>query len=84
MRPLRPKLSDGDTVEVLTSAAQTPRKDWLEFVVSGKARSRIRHAIRAAENARSRELGRGVGSSRRICTTSMRVSPRNGRQNARS
>ncbi len=60
MRPLRHQLSDGDTVEVLTSAAQTPRKDWLEFVVSGKARSRIRHAIRVAENARSRELGRGI------------------------
>ena len=60
MRPLRYQLSDGDTVEVLTSTAQTPRKDWLEFVVSGKARSRIRHAIRVAENARSRELGRGI------------------------
>jgi len=60
MRPLRYQLSDGDTVEVLTSAAQTPRKDWLEFVVSGRARSRIRHATRAAENARSRELGRGI------------------------
>lgn len=60
MRPLRHVLSDGDTVEVLTSSSQTPRKDWLEFVVSGKARSRIRSSIRAAENARSRELGRGI------------------------
>jgi GTP pyrophosphokinase len=60
LRPLRHQLADGDTVEVLTSASQTPRKDWLDFVVSGKARSRIRHAIRAAENARSRELGRGI------------------------
>ncbi len=60
IRPLRHRLSDGDTVEVLTSAAQTPRKDWLEFVVSGRARSRIRHAIRVAENARSREVGRGI------------------------
>lgn len=60
MRPLRHQLSDGDTVEVLTSASQNPRKDWLEFVVSAKARSRIRHAIRGAENARSRELGRGI------------------------
>jgi GTP pyrophosphokinase len=60
IRPLRHQLSDGDTVEVLTSATQTPRKDWLEFVVSGRARSRIRHAIRVAENARSREVGRGI------------------------
>jgi GTP pyrophosphokinase len=58
MVPLRHKLVDGDTVEILTSPSQVPRKDWLDFVVSGKARSRIRHAVRAAEHARSRELGR--------------------------
>ncbi|MEB2345565.1 MAG: bifunctional (p)ppGpp synthetase/guanosine-3',5'-bis(diphosphate) 3'-pyrophosphohydrolase [Deltaproteobacteria bacterium] len=55
---LRHELRDGDTVEILTSEAQQPRKDWLEFVVSGKARQRIRHATRVAEQARSRELGR--------------------------
>lgn len=60
MRPLGHPLSDGDTVEVLTNPNQAPKKDWLEFVVSGKARSRIRHAVRLAENARSREIGRGV------------------------
>jgi guanosine-3',5'-bis(diphosphate) 3'-pyrophosphohydrolase len=60
MVPLRHRLENGDTVEVLTSAGQRPRKDWLEFVASGKARSRIRHAIRAAENERSRELGREI------------------------
>ncbi len=60
MVPLRHPLQDGDTVEVDTRNNQTPRKDWLEFVVSGKARSRIRHAIRAEENERSRELGRAI------------------------
>jgi GTP pyrophosphokinase len=60
MRPLSHKLADGDTVEIHTSSSQAPKKDWLEFAVSGKARSRIRHAIREAENARSRELGRGL------------------------
>ncbi len=58
MVPLRHVLEDGDTVEILTSQAQVPRKDWLDFVVSGKARSRIRHAIRASERERSRNLGR--------------------------
>jgi GTP pyrophosphokinase len=58
--PLRHPLENGDTVEVLTSPSQHPRKDWLEFVVSGKARNRIRHAIRGAENERSRELGREI------------------------
>ncbi len=58
MRPLRHRLQDGDTVEIITNTQQMPRKDWLEFVVSSKARSRIRHAIHGTENARSRELGR--------------------------
>jgi guanosine-3',5'-bis(diphosphate) 3'-pyrophosphohydrolase len=60
MRPLHFELHDGDTVEVLTSPSQAPKKAWLEFTVSGKARSRIRHAVRVAENARSRELGRNI------------------------
>jgi len=60
MRPLHHKLTDGDTVEIHTNPNQAPKKDWLEFAVSGKARSRIRHAVREAENARSRELGRGL------------------------
>ena len=60
MRPLSHPLIDGDTVEVLTTPSQAPKKAWLEFVVSGKARSRIRHAVRLAENARSRELGRSI------------------------
>jgi GTP pyrophosphokinase len=60
MVTLRHVLRNGDTVEVMTSPAQKPRKDWLEFVVSGKARSKIRHATRSAENERSRELGRDL------------------------
>jgi len=60
MVPLRHRLSDGDTVQILTSASQVPRKDWLEFVVSGRARSKIRHAVRAAEKERSLHLGREI------------------------
>ncbi len=60
MVPLRHRLTNGDTVEVVTSPSQYPRKDWLEFVVSGRARGRIRHAIRASEKERSRELGREI------------------------
>ncbi len=57
---LRHPLSDGDTLEILTSRDQRPRKDWLEFAVSGRARSRIRHAIRASEKESSREIGREI------------------------
>jgi len=60
MVPLRSHLADGDTVEIVTSRNQFPRKDWLEFVVSGKAKNRIRHAIRAAGKERSRQLGRDM------------------------
>ncbi|MCG8589320.1 MAG: bifunctional (p)ppGpp synthetase/guanosine-3',5'-bis(diphosphate) 3'-pyrophosphohydrolase [Proteobacteria bacterium] len=60
MVPLRHHLRDGDTVEIVTNPQQFPRKDWLEFVVSGKARNRVRHAIRRAQNERSRQLGRDI------------------------
>ncbi len=60
MVPMRHRLINGDTVEVITSPAQYPRKDWLDFVASGRARGRIRHAIRATERERSRELGREI------------------------
>ncbi|MBW2493819.1 MAG: bifunctional (p)ppGpp synthetase/guanosine-3',5'-bis(diphosphate) 3'-pyrophosphohydrolase [Deltaproteobacteria bacterium] len=60
MVPLRHRLMNGDTVEVITSSTQYPRKDWLDFVVTGRARGRIRHSIRASERERSRELGREI------------------------
>ncbi len=59
-RPLHHPLASGDTVEILTSPQQRPKKDWLDFAISGKARSRIRHAVREEENARAREIGRSV------------------------
>ncbi len=58
--PLRQRLRDGDTVEIVTSPAQEPRKDWLEFAVSSKARNHIRHSIRAAGKARAIALGRDI------------------------
>jgi len=57
MVPLRHRLNDGDTVEVQTSVHQYPRNDWLEFVVTSRARSAIRHSIRAREKENSYELG---------------------------
>jgi guanosine-3',5'-bis(diphosphate) 3'-pyrophosphohydrolase len=60
MVPLRHVLHNGDTVEIQTSSRQFPRRDWLEFVVSGKARTRIRHAIRQARRDRSIQLGRDL------------------------
>ncbi len=43
MVPLSHKLKSGDQVEIITSKKQTPNADWVQFVVTQKARSRIRH-----------------------------------------
>ena len=43
MVPLSSHLASGDQVEILTSNKQTPNPDWMQFVVTHKARSRIRH-----------------------------------------
>lgn len=56
--PLRYQMHNGDTVEIITSAQQHPTKDWLEFVATGRARSRIRNYLRATERQRSMSLGR--------------------------
>ncbi|MGA0255275.1 MAG: ACT domain-containing protein, partial [Rhodothermales bacterium] len=43
MVPLSHALKSGDQVEIITSKKQTPNPDWIKFVVTQKARSRIRH-----------------------------------------
>ncbi len=43
MVPLSYKLKSGDQVEIITSKKQTPSPDWMKFVATHKARSRIRH-----------------------------------------
>ena len=57
MVPLRYRLKSGDTVEVITSERQTPGKDWANFVVTARAKSRIRQWLRQQQAERSRELG---------------------------
>lgn len=39
------KISSGDTVEILTSNSQSPKKDWLNIVVSSKARNKIKQSL---------------------------------------
>jgi GTP pyrophosphokinase len=56
--PLRYKLKNGDTVEILTSPHSHPSKDWLTFVKTSRAQARIRQYIRQAEHRRSIEIGR--------------------------
>jgi GTP diphosphokinase / guanosine-3',5'-bis(diphosphate) 3'-diphosphatase len=56
--PLRHEVSSGDTIEILTSPNQTPHKDWLKFVRTSRAKTKIKHWIKAEEQKRSLEIGR--------------------------
>ncbi len=46
LMPISQKLSNGDQVEIITSRKQKPSEDWLNFVVTSRARSRIKHALK--------------------------------------
>ena len=43
---IRQKLNSGDQVEIMTSGTQTPKRDWLNFVTTSKARNKIRQALK--------------------------------------
>jgi GTP diphosphokinase / guanosine-3',5'-bis(diphosphate) 3'-diphosphatase len=58
--PLRYKLKNGDTIEILTSPHSHPSKDWLTFVKTSRAQTRIRGYIRLEEQKRSLEIGREI------------------------
>jgi len=60
MMPLRTELRNGDQVEIVTSKAQTPNPTWERFVVTGKARARIRRFIRLQEREEYEKLGRSI------------------------
>jgi len=57
MESLRYKLRNGDVVEVLTSPHQHPNKDWLEFVGTTRARSKIRNYLRTEQRDKGKRLG---------------------------
>ncbi|MDH5493134.1 MAG: DUF5913 domain-containing protein, partial [Myxococcales bacterium] len=57
---LRQELHNGDVVEILTRGDQKPSKDWLDFVATGRARSRIRAFLRTEERKKGVKLGRDV------------------------
>ncbi|KFN43607.1 RelA/SpoT family protein [Arenimonas oryziterrae] len=55
--PLRTKLISGQTVEIITAPSATPSPQWLEFVVSSKARTAIRHHLKRLEHEDAVDLG---------------------------
>jgi guanosine-3',5'-bis(diphosphate) 3'-pyrophosphohydrolase len=58
--PLRTVLGNGDQVEIITSKAQRPSPTWERFVVTGKARARIRRFIRTQQRAQYLDLGKAI------------------------
>jgi guanosine-3',5'-bis(diphosphate) 3'-pyrophosphohydrolase len=58
LEPLRYKLRNGDIVDVVTSANQQPNKDWLDFVGTSRAKSKIRNFFREEQREKSLRLGK--------------------------
>lgn len=50
MVPIREVLHTGDVVEIITNKNQKPNEDWLNFVASSKARTKIRQKLKEEEN----------------------------------
>ena len=57
LMPLRTELKNGDQVEITTSPTARPNPSWLNFVATGKARSRIRHFLKSLQQRESAALG---------------------------
>jgi guanosine-3',5'-bis(diphosphate) 3'-pyrophosphohydrolase len=55
--PLRTKLASGQRVDVITAKASLPKPQWLEFVVTGKARTAIRQQLKQLEHEDAVQLG---------------------------
>jgi guanosine-3',5'-bis(diphosphate) 3'-pyrophosphohydrolase len=58
--PLRYQLKNGDIVEIISSPNHQPSKDWLKFVKTSRARTKIRQWIKAEARERSVDLGREI------------------------
>ncbi|MBI36015.1 MAG: bifunctional (p)ppGpp synthetase/guanosine-3',5'-bis(diphosphate) 3'-pyrophosphohydrolase [Alphaproteobacteria bacterium] len=58
--PLQTLLQNGDQVEILISENQTPSPNWEQFVVTGKARARIRRVLRQQKQLEYVELGKSI------------------------
>ena len=55
--PLKYRLKNGDTIEIITSPSHGPSRDWLKFVVTERAKNRIKQWVKTEERSQSVELG---------------------------
>ena len=58
LAPLSVPLTTGQTVEIITAPGARPNPTWLNFVITSKARSNIRHVLKDQQHSESVELGR--------------------------
>lgn len=58
LSPLSTVLKNGQTVEVINAPGASPNPSWLNFVVTGKARSNIRHFLKSQRRAESISIGK--------------------------
>jgi GTP pyrophosphokinase len=58
MVSLRQEITSGDVVEILTQKGHHPSRDWLSFVKSSHAKSKIRHWINEQEREEAKEMGK--------------------------
>lgn len=56
--PLRYQLRNGDVVEIMTSPSAHPSRDWMNFVKTSRARSKVRHYLAESERVTAIELGK--------------------------
>ena len=55
--PLRTKLASGQRIDIITAKSATPKPQWLEFVVTGKARTAIRQQLKQLEHEDAVQIG---------------------------
>ncbi len=58
MVPLKYRLQNGDTIEIVTAKTQSPSKDWLKFCVTNRAKSKIRAYVKEEQHKRSLIMGK--------------------------
>ena len=73
LMPLRTELKSGDQVEIITAPSARPNPSWLNFVATGKARSRIRHFLKSLQQKESAALGERMLEQ---ALASLKASPR--------
>lgn len=56
--PLRYEIQNGDILEIMTTPGHTPSRDWLNFVVTSRARNKIKHWLSEQQRVKSIEIGR--------------------------